>query len=166
MATLVDCQSGRQMSIVYGNQDREIVLKYWEDTDGLLDKMQATASFRGRTRWCDLMPVHYKLLLTQSVENTFEAIMMAAERGEKFDADDEPVINSMNFIIMAYVKAYEDVADCTIENIRITRIAENEIIVNVLSFVDANFQALQKYAASAKTPTSPSLKLVTREDED
>jgi hypothetical protein len=164
-ASIMDSESGRYMTIVYSPEDRSAVDQYWEDTDNILLNIQSLAPFKGRTRWCDLSPIHYKFLMTRAIEQTFDLLADAPEdEVQSDDLNERPTIASMNFIIMAYAKAYELASGSQIENLRISRHDVNEITMNILTYVSTNFEGLKAFV-DEPAAKPPSLKLITRDDE-
>jgi hypothetical protein len=163
-ASIMDSESGRYMTIVYSPEDRETVDQYWNDTDNILLNIQQLPPFKGRTRWCDLTPLHFKFLMTRAIEQTFD--LLADEPDEELgeELNQRPTIASMNFIIMGYAKAYETASGSQIENLRINRHDVNEITLNILTYVSTNFEGLKEYV-DEPTVKPPSLKLISRDDE-
>lgn len=163
LTTILDSVSGRNMTVVYTPEDRKGVIPVWEQTDVLLQDIQNLAPFKGRTRWCDLEPTHFKFLLTRAIERVFD--LLNAQQDDIPDhLNDHSVINTMNFLLMAYAHSYELGSDSQIETIRVTRHSVNEITIMVSAFVDSNFRRLSP--ASKASKTSPTFMMITNEEDD
>ena len=152
------------MSIVYSPEERNTVKKHWYNADQLLIDMQQMEPFRGRTRWCDLSPVHFKLLLTRNIDQVFVLLDEAEMTGQSLeDANDDLTISSMNFLLMAYAECVEAAADCHIQNINITRHDINELTMVIMSAVDSNYKTLGPVVPKI---TQPAFKLISNENDE
>jgi hypothetical protein len=163
LVTIVDSISGRNMTMVYSPDDRHDIIEHWNKEDAILRALQDDAPFTGRLRWSDLNTVHFKFLLTRGVEQVFENLDDPKTQEATMDMDNvHPVMNSLNFLVMAYAHSIEQNANCRVENLRIIRHGKHEMTINLVSFVDASFAALYD---GVEKPKPPTFKLLSRDDE-
>lgn len=94
----------------------------WEKSDVLLVELNKHELFKNCNRWCDLKPLHYKLMIIKnlSLYNSLTEI-------EKEDYNN-PVVASLLFLIAGMIKSIETRADTSIELFKIQKI--NEFSIN------------------------------------
>jgi hypothetical protein len=113
----------KRVKLFFLPDDYELVDAQWERSDRILQNLQHLEFFKGRERWCDLSPAHYRLMIAKNLES---ASFLAEE--DRLD-DENPVVASLNFLICALVRCIEHSSDCHIESLRINRLGEIDITV-------------------------------------
>lgn len=126
MATTVllsDFTTNKHFHLVFTEVEFATIEANWEKEDKLLVEVSSTSttSFKGRTRWCDLTPFHYQVLLTQNL-----AMLVDLTDDEQMDESNE-VVKSLHFLITGLIKALENGTNSNVELLRIDRVNDETI---------------------------------------
>jgi hypothetical protein len=116
-----DFTNNRRTVTILDNRQYDLVAQAWGNEDSILVDMQRNAFFAGRTRWCDLNPTHFRLMVAHNMT-------LAAKLPDDEHADPKhPVIKSLNFLMCGLVLCLQYRTECLIELLRIARMSETEI---------------------------------------
>lgn len=120
-----DYVNNRRAHLVFVMHDFEVMARFWSSTDRVLEELQPHPAFAGRTRWCDLEPKHYRLLLMQNL------VAADALDEQRLTDDDHPVVRSLNFLFMALCHCLALRVGGEIEVLRVNRLTKTDITYEV-----------------------------------
>lgn len=115
-----DFPSGRRMIILLDPEEFMRVDANWEDTDRILQEVQHIPFFTGKTRWCDLDPGHFRLMIASNLAKI-------AEAPDEEKTEDNMLISGLHFLLASLVACLQKRAECHIELLRVNRIADGEV---------------------------------------
>lgn len=116
-----DYPTDRRTQLVFTPDDFEIVENNWEETDRLLMGLREVDQFKGRERWCDLDPTHWRILILSN-------LVKAAALDEETSRDaGHPVIKSLHFLIAGLIVCLELRSESKIELMHINRVGNDEV---------------------------------------
>jgi hypothetical protein len=124
MATTVfvdDYVNGERYYVTMGETELGRVEDNWDNQDRLLVDLSHTRFFDGKTRWSELRPVHYKVLILRNFVH-----MDNIKPAQRLDPSN-PVVKSLYFLIGAFVKCLSDRADTHVEFLKIQRFTPDQI---------------------------------------
>ncbi len=121
IVTTTDFERKRRASIILETGEFDKIARIWDNEDRILVQMQDHPFFAGRTRWRDLDPVHFRLMVMQNLS------MASRLSDDEFLEESNPVIVSLNFVLGALVYCLRQKASSRIDLLRITRFAEQEV---------------------------------------
>ena len=116
-----DFTNNRRTVIILDNRQFDLVAQAWGNEDSILVDMQRNNFFAGRTRWCDLNPTHFRLMVAHNMT------MLARLPGDEHEDPKHPVNRSLNFLMTGLVVCLQHRTECLIELLRIARMSETEI---------------------------------------
>jgi hypothetical protein len=146
MTTVIinDYVSGNRVILSFGPEDFEALDEHWDKSDVLLAGLQHIDTFRGRSRWCDLLPNHYRLMVAKNLHAAAEL-----EDHQRVD-DTNPVVASLNFVTCALIRCLEEGSESQIEFMRINRVGSMDIAIEY----DATVKMQVPPARTDQGPTS------------
>jgi hypothetical protein len=118
-----DYVENKRIKLFFLPDDFAMIDERWGDEDPVLQSLQTFDFFLGRSRWRDLEPAHFRLLVAKNLQN---AAFLAEE--DRLD-DDNPVVSSLNFLICAFIRCIENTIDGHVELIRLNRVGDLEVAV-------------------------------------
>jgi len=124
MATTVllsDYVTNKHYHLVFTTAEFKCIEDNWHKKDKLLVELSDTTVFRNRTRWCDLEPFHYQVLIIKNItklDNLTDA--------EQMDESNE-VVKSLHFLISGMIKVLEKYTQTSVELLRIDRISDSNV---------------------------------------
>jgi hypothetical protein len=118
-----DYVSNKRVQMFFEPEDFVLVDTNWEMSDRLLSELQALPVFRGRTRWCDLEPAHYRILVSRNLQSVAELNDL-----ERLDTRN-PNVASLNFLLCAMIRCIEHRSDAHIEMMKIVRVVDGPVVV-------------------------------------
>lgn len=124
MATTVlldDHVQNKSFHLVFTDKEFVVIDTHWNDQDRLLVDLSDTVVFENRTRWSELSPMHYQLLITKNLSR-----LDALSDDEQMDENNETV-KSLHFLITGLLKCLETNTGSNIDLMRIERIADDNI---------------------------------------
>lgn len=122
-----DYLKNRRMRLFYDKADFVLVDGVWENRDRLLVELQDTDAFRGRERWCDLAPYHFRMMVTKNL-----AQVAALGDGDTLDLDN-PIVQSLNFLICGLIRCLEKASESQIETMKLVRVGDLDVSVEYQS---------------------------------
>lgn len=93
----------------------------WYHQDSLLVNLQHTSLFKNRTRWCDLKPIHFNLLIVRNFVHIDNL-----KHSQRHDCS-HPVLQSLMFLILALAKCLYVNSDSNVEFLKINRIKSDVV---------------------------------------
>jgi hypothetical protein len=141
---LNDFDSGKRIVTVINASDLDYIKKVWTNQDHILAEMQEHPAFGGRSRWCDLDPKHFTMMII--------SFLNAAA-----DVDDEERINnsnkiiaSLHFLYAALILCLQTRTDSLIEMIRINRMVDGDITYDYTATFNI-FEGAEKATSESKS---------------
>jgi len=116
-----DYTNNKHYHLVFTQDDFQTINDNWQKQDTLLVELSNAPTFKGKTKWCDLQPLNYQVLITRNLMKMDELT-----EDEQMD-ENHAVIKSLHFLITGFIKNLEINTDSCIEILRIDRIAEDNI---------------------------------------
>lgn len=101
--------------------DMAIVDDNWENRDILLVDLSNTTVFRDLTRWYELKPFHFKILITRNFIH-LDGLKVVQKHDPR-----HPVVRSLKFLIGGLIKCLVENASSRIEFLKITRMTAEDI---------------------------------------
>lgn len=117
----------QRVDFYFTHDDFYAVDAVWEDSDKLLHDLQNNDLFKGKLRWCDLEPMHYRLMVTKNIQQM--AKLTLEERGDP----DHPYVKSLHFVICGLIRSLELRTESNIETIKFHRVGEYDVSVEYQS---------------------------------
>jgi hypothetical protein len=112
-----DLVKNERYNISLSSRETDKVETNWNRPDVLLDGLSAnTKLFEGRSTWADLRPLHYKILI---LRNFLHLDSLSLE--QKCDTT-HLAIQSLYFLIAAFIRSIADHADANILFLKLTRL--------------------------------------------
>jgi hypothetical protein len=148
MTTVVvdDIVTERVTRCIFPDAHRAFVKRQWEQPDKLLAGLQGLALFKNRSRWCDLDPLHFRVLLVQNLD-------LYAGLSEAEIADPEnATVKSLHFLLMALIYCVEQRSMLDVRFLTVTRLS----MLDVAYEVSARFEAEMGFPG----PRKPRLSLI------
>jgi hypothetical protein len=139
----------RRTSYIFTEQQMDIIRGHWSNRDKLLVDLSTTEYFKNKTRWCDLDPVHYKIMILRNL-----IICQELNQTENI-SDIETAERSLQFLIGAMINAIQIKCECRLDLLKIQRV--NDRILNF------DFQAnliLEIESNKQQESTKPPFKIV------
>lgn len=124
MATTVlmdDHVQNKHYHLVFTHKEMVMIDTHWNDEDKLLVGLMHTKAFEDCTRWSDLSPLQYQLLVSRNIAKLDELT-----EDQQMDENNETV-KSLHFLITGLIKCLEGVTDANIDLLRIERISEEVV---------------------------------------
>lgn len=152
MATTVllsDFVNNKHFHLVFTAHEFMAIEQNWTNEDKLLVELSTTTAFRNRTRWCDLNPFHYQILVTKNISKLDEL-----SDSEQMDENNE-VVKSLHFLITGLIKSLEAGTNSNVELLRIDRVSD----VNV-NFSYHGSQCIQLETAKKHKKKPDTIKIV------
>lgn len=137
-----DTVSDRVTRYSYPDEHRDFVKRNWEQPDKLLAGLQHLALFKDRTRWCDLDPLHFRVLLVHNLE-----IYSNLTETERDDRENSTVV-SLNFLLMALIHCIEQRSMLEVHFLTVTRLTPYDVSYEV----SARFYADMGFLARPRKP--------------
>lgn len=128
-------------SLVFTEKQMQVVRDNWENQDKLLVEMSVTDFFKDRTRWCDLQPIHYKVMIMRNFMIVTNLDVTAAK------ITPEEAEQSLHFLIAALINCIETISGSKIGIFRIQRI--NDGVIN-FDYQASLLLELEKAKSAAK----------------
>lgn len=116
-----DYEGGVRMTMLFRPEEFNVIDEHWEQEDTLLRDLQFHRIFKGRTRWCDLSPTHFRIMIANNLSKVAE---LPAQQREDFS---NPVMLSLNSLIAGLVRCIEKRGECMLETLRIHRVSDGEV---------------------------------------
>ena len=113
----------KRVKLFFLPDDFDMIDEQWKEPDQVLVNLQHLDFFKGRERWCDLEPAHFRLLVAKNLQN---ASFLAEE--DRID-DDNPIVSSLNFLICALIRCLERLSDSHLEMMKLNRVGELEVSI-------------------------------------
>lgn len=111
----------RKISVIFNDLDFKFVNEVWNNEDKLLKDLQFVELFHGKTRWCDLEPIHYRLMIQRNLERIIDI-------SDDNVSNDNAIIKSLYFLISSLIICIQNKSDSIIELMKINRINEKDVI--------------------------------------
>lgn len=118
-----DYVNKKRVKLLFLPGDFDVVREQWYEISPTLSRLQSLELFEGRTRWCELTPTHFRLLVAKGLLSA-----SFLEEEERLN-DDNPVVSSLNFMICMMIFCIEEQGECQIELLRINRVGEMDLAV-------------------------------------
>lgn len=109
-------------AILLGDPALSEVIEKWEQDDPLLVALGSVEFFKGRTKWSQLEPQHWRLLMT----NTFNKRDTTLPIERRYN-DEEPVVSTLLFLSMGLVHCLQLRAMGAVDTLRVMRLSEIDI---------------------------------------
>lgn len=113
---IIDHHDGHRMEMSIGPDDHLRIDPVWDEKDKLLVGLQTNSFFHGRTRWCDLDPWHYTILIEKNL--SMVADLSVSERHNPLNL----IMISLSDLLACMIRCIEARGQCTIDLLRIIRI--------------------------------------------
>lgn len=113
----------RRASLLFNETNFQTVVNAWDKEDQMLLDLQSVSLFTGLTKWNQLDPLHFRLLITNTFNNRDKAI---ADMAKHFD-DTEPLVATLYFLIMALVYCIQRRAHGAVDTLKIMRVSELDV---------------------------------------
>jgi hypothetical protein len=116
-----DYINNERYHITIGDKDRKKVEDNWFSKDTLLIDLMNVKFFENKTKWCELRPLHFKVLILRNFLH-----LDTLKLHQKNDHG-HPIVQSLYFLIAGFIKSLNDHADTNVEFLKILRIGNNDI---------------------------------------
>ena len=153
LAIINDYVTSRRMKLHLDPEDFKMVDDNWGSEDKLLIDLQKIDIFRNRTRWFDLEPMHYRLMIANNISRAFSEV-------EGSLVSSETIVKSLSFLICALIRCIELRADCHIEMIRLVRVDEIDLAVEFQASLAMEEDINGPEEVTPATDDGPGLKIV------
>lgn len=119
---IIDHTNNTRQSLFFKTPDFDTVLNAWDKPDALLIELSNVLEmFKDRTTWSSLDPIHWQLIVSTNLRSVADL-----PRKDQEDPENETV-RSLHLLIMGFILCLEERCGyATIENVKITRLAELE----------------------------------------
>jgi hypothetical protein len=134
-----DFVSDRRTAILFTHpHDFQQIESYWETEDKLLVGLdQTNESFKGRRRWCDLTPTHFRFLIMENLNK-----VSALSDNDQADPAN-PTMASLTFLLTGFIKKLELVTESTLELMKINRLGETEVLYDYSGSINMHLESLR-----------------------
>jgi hypothetical protein len=149
---LNDYAANVKSTISYDRSDIAKVMAIWDKPDPRLDNLQTLAEFRGYTRWSELSPNHYRVLITRGL-NALSRLSV-----EDRVNPDEAEVSATNFILLTFMLVLEQRTQSEIEHFRINRFDDNNVTFDYSGSYDVEYD--RPLPAVVEPVATPSFKIV------
>jgi hypothetical protein len=117
-----DLVKNERYNVTLGTAEIEKVEINWDRPDILLEGLSSTTTlFSGRSTWAELRPLHYKILILRNFIH-LDALTLSEKRDTK-----HPAIQSLYFLIAAFIKSLSQHADTNLLFLKLTRLTVDRI---------------------------------------
>lgn len=127
---LTDYPRNRRATILYLDEDFRDIEPLWDKGDRLLEELKDHPVFANRVTWRALAVVHWRILIIQNLA------LVAQLSSEEADDDDNPVVRSLNFLMMGLIACLERQTGSTIELLRVDRVGEHDVAFSLNASLD------------------------------
>lgn len=124
LAVLMDYVSGKRVELFISADVTSDLDEVWRYPDALLRDLQHHAAFRNRRRWCDLDPVHFKLMIERNV-----AIFSDLPENEALDLNHE-VTSSLTLLIAGLMRCLMERTQSAMNVMMISRLSRVETAIS------------------------------------
>lgn len=100
------------------SEDFQILNSVWNNEDKLLLGLQHKQLFQGKTRWCDLSTVHWRVLIARNL-----TIVLALDE-VTMKNNSHPTILSLRYVLAGFISHLQFQTDSIIDIMRISRMDE------------------------------------------
>jgi hypothetical protein len=123
MTTVIinDFINDRRTTIVLHQDYFDKIETIWHKEDRILLEMQDNDFFAGRTKWSDLSPSHFRLMITRNM--TVASELPDDERNDSR----HPVVRSMHMLMTALIYCIQENTESLVDLLRIIRHSETQI---------------------------------------
>ena len=116
-----DFENDRRTVVAFGSDEFAVVEEMWEEPDKVLVGLQENTLFTGKTRWIDLDPTHYRILLMRN-------LTLVGELTDEQRADHEnPTVRSLHFLLCAFITCLQKRCESFLELLHVNRLGETEV---------------------------------------
>lgn len=127
-----DLLNGHKFTMILDRSQFDEINEHWNSEDKLLWELKDTPIFEGATRWSELKPIHFKLLIIRNVIHLDKLGLK-----EKQDVK-QPIVKSLHNLIGGLIRSIEERTDVTIECLKIQRINVEKINFDLKGSLDLN----------------------------
>jgi hypothetical protein len=133
MTTVVvdDMVSDRITTFAVNDENRAFVKKHWDQSDKILAGLQQLSLFENRSRWCDLEPLHFRVLLVQNLD------LYARLSETEVENPENATVKSLTFLLTALIYCVEQRSMMDVRFLTVTRINALDVAYEV----SARFEA-------------------------
>lgn len=131
---ITDFEIDKRIYINLEQEDFDFIKKVWNTEDKLLVELQDSPIFENKTKWSDLSPMHYRLMILKNL-----SLMVALTNEERMDFLN-PTIKSLRFLLSALVYSLEMKSESLVELMRITRINDMQVIFDYSANINICFE--------------------------
>jgi hypothetical protein len=117
-----DYVNRKRQSLLFTEQNFLPVVASWKRDDNLLRDLQGIDLFKGLTRWEQLDPMHFRVLITNALNTRDKAIPIA----QHFD-DSNQVVAGVYFLLMGLIYTIQCRTGAAVDALRITRISAMDV---------------------------------------
>lgn len=125
-----DYSSNRRFFINLEKDDFDFLEAHWDNSDMLLQELQAEPFFTGCSTWSLLSPTHYRLLIIKSLSTLNK--LSDSDRSDR----DNNVVSSLRFLIAALTYCLEIRSETIVELMKITRFDEYQVSFDYVSNIN------------------------------
>ncbi len=143
-----DFVTDKRVTMLYLSDDFEPVITHWRSQDTLLRDLQYLSSFAGRTRWCDLEPVHFREMIAKNLQ--YIGKLPEAERLD----EENPVVSSLNFLICTLIYCWEKRTDSQVDMVKINRVGDTDVSIEFSAEMKMDVSPLEKMKADTHSGIS------------
>jgi hypothetical protein len=119
-----DYVNRKRSSLLFMEQNFTGVLASWNTADPILADLQSIDLFAGRTTWAHLDPSHFRILITNTLNNRDKTL----QPSEHF-SESQPLVANLYFLIMGLIFSIQGRTGAAVDSIRLMRLSELEVTV-------------------------------------
>lgn len=112
-------------TLMYTQEQKNGVLKFWQDTDPLLINLQHQPSFFGRVRLADLDPYHFRILLALNL-----GLLGDLSNEQKLDPKNL-TMRALDWTLMGLLNCLESRSQSLVSAMTVNRVTVENILVDV-----------------------------------
>lgn len=120
--TIDDYVHRSRTSLLFAESQFDAVIDRWCDSDPLLHELQRFDSFKGKTSWDKLDPMHFKMLIS----TTLTAIDLRCAPHDRLN-EDITLVQSLFFLLAGLIYCVQCRTESAVDTLRMIRISDNEV---------------------------------------
>jgi hypothetical protein len=112
----------RRSSLLFNDSQINVVKERWSEPDILLAELQHFDTFKGKTSWDQLDPLHFRMLIS----TTMTARDTKLDPKDYFN-DKVPLVQSLYLLLMGLVYCLHSRTGLAVDTIRVMRISDSNV---------------------------------------
>jgi hypothetical protein len=112
----------KRASLLFNEDNFSRVIADWNNHNQLLNDIQSISVFNGLTKYSQLDPVHFRLLITNAFNQRDKLVDV-----DKYFDDREPAVAALYILIMGLIYCLQIRTGAAIDTVRINRIAAADV---------------------------------------